>query len=122
MSDNLKQQIEKVKKSLSAVGREDGAPSMETKKVAKKVVKKVAKKTKSNGEVKAKLEKKARKPQTVEEGYISLAQLAEEAKITPQSARVRLRSSEVERPEGRWVFKEDSKAVREVRKVLGLPA
>lgn len=116
MSDNLKQQIEKVKKSLSAIGRQDESTSPKESKMAKKVVKKVAKKT--NG--KADAPKKARKPQTVEEGFVSLAQLADEAKVTPQSARVKLRTSEVPRPEGRWVFKEGSKALKEARQILGL--
>jgi len=90
-------------------------------KVAKKeskkvVVKKVDKKSaKKNGNGGA-----PRGPQEVPEGMVSIAELAEEAEITPQSARVKLRTSEVERPEGRWLWKKGSSSLKEARKVLGL--
>jgi hypothetical protein len=58
--------------------------------------------------------------QEVPEGMVSVAQLAEEAEITPQSARVKLRASDIERPEGRWLWKAGSKQLREARKILGL--
>jgi len=61
-----------------------------------------------------------RGPQEVPDGFVSVAQLAEEAEITPQSARVKLRSSEVERPEGRWLWKNGSSQLKAARKVLGL--
>jgi hypothetical protein len=62
----------------------------------------------------------SRGPQEVPEGHVSVAQLAEEAEITAQSARVKLRSSEIERPEGRWVWPEGSKALKKAREILGL--
>lgn len=77
----------------------------------KKVIKKVSKK--GNGGA-------PRGPQEVPDGMVSVAQLAEEAEITPQSARVKLRASEVERPEGRWLWKAGSSSLKAARKVLGL--
>lgn len=87
-----------------------------------KVVKKVKKGSKEEGK---KVSKKGnggapRGPQEVPEGMVSIAELAEEAEITPQSARVKLRTSEVERPEGRWLWKKGSSSLKEARKVLGL--
>lgn len=82
---------------------------MAVKKVVKKVVKKAA--AKSNG---------AGKAQEVPEGMISIAQLASEAEITAQSARVKLRGAEVERPEGRWLWKTGSSSLKAARKALGL--
>lgn len=79
----------------------------------KKVIKKVAKKSSNGGGA-------PRGPQEVPDGYISVAQLAEEAEITPQSARVKLRTSEIARPEGRWLWKKGSSQLKEARKVLGL--
>lgn len=81
------------------------------KKVVPKKVKKVAK---GNGGG------APRGPQEVPEGFISVAQLADEAEITPQSARVKLRTAEVARPEGRWLWKKGSSGLKEVRKILGL--
>jgi hypothetical protein len=46
--------------------------------------------------------------------------LAEEAEIAPQSARVKLRASDIDRPEGRWLWKKGSQALKQARKVLGL--
>lgn len=83
------------------------------KKGVKKIVKKVAKQ--KNGGA-------PRGPQEVPDGMISIAQLAEEAEITPQSARVKLRSSDVNRPEGRWLWKKGSGDLKAARKVLGLSA
>lgn len=91
--------------------------SDEVKKVATKVVKKVKKvaaKKESNGGG------AARGPQEVPEGMVSVAELAEEAEITPQSARVKLRASDVDRPEGRWLWKKGSSSLKAARKVLGL--
>lgn len=82
------------------------------KKVVKKVVKKAAKGGNGGGA--------PRGPQEVPEGFVSVAQLAEEAEITPQSARVKLRTSEIARPEGRWLWKKGSSQLKEARKVLGL--
>ena len=87
-----------------------------------KVVKKVKKGSKDEGS--KKVSKKSggapRGPQEVPEGMVSIAELAEEAEVTPQSARVKLRTAEVERPEGRWLWKKGSSGLKEVRKVLGL--
>lgn len=67
----------------------------------------------------AKSAKKAAKPS--DDGFVSLQDLASEAEIEPQSARVKLRDSDLEKPEGgRWRWKEGSKALKEARKVLGL--
>lgn len=78
----------------------------------KKVIKKVAKKGNGGGA--------PRGPQEVPEGMVSVGQLAEEAGIEAQSARVKLRASEIERPEGRWLWKAGSSALKAARKVLGL--
>lgn len=59
-----------------------------------------------------------RGPQEVPEGHVSIAQLAEEAGITAQSARVKLRGSDIERPEGRWVWPEGSKALKQAKAIL----
>lgn len=87
---------------------------MAEKSKVKKIVKKVAKKGNGGGA--------PRGPQEVPDGYISIAELAEEAEITPQSARVKLRSSDVSRPEGRWLWKKGSGDLKAARKVLGLSA
>lgn len=126
-------------KRVLAKGEDEDTPANEVRKVAK--VKKVAKGDESEKEVKGKKvkangksetkaagkeEKSAKKkggnrgPQEVPEGHVSVAELAEEAEITAQSARVKLRSSEVERPEGRWIWKEGSKELKKAREVLGL--
>jgi hypothetical protein len=46
--------------------------------------------------------------------------LAEEAEIAAQSARVKLRASDIDRPEGRWLWKKGSQSLKQARKVLGL--
>lgn len=118
------------------------AEKREVRKVAK--VKKVAKpeaeeadeapkgkKAKGNGKASAKPEKAEKKgkaekaspnrgPQEVPDGHVSIAELAAEAEITPQSARVKLRGSDIERPEGRWVWPENSKGLKKAREILGL--
>lgn len=74
---------------------------------------KKAKKGKDKGKKKAKDED--------DEGYVTVEELAEEAEMNAQSARVKLRDAELEKPEGgRWKWKEDSKALKAARKVLGL--
>lgn len=56
-----------------------------------------------------------------DEGFVTIGELAEEAEIEPQSARVKLREAELERPEGgRWRWKEGSKALKAARKAVGL--
>lgn len=122
---------------------EERQDKREVRKVAK--VKKVAKpeaeeadeapktkKAKGNGKATAKPEKAEKKaskkksdeetrgPQEVPEGHVSVAMLADEAEITAQSARVKLRASDIERPEGRWVWADGSKALKKAREILGL--
>jgi hypothetical protein len=119
MAKDLGSKIASLKENLKAAkpgeASESASPQREVKKVVKKVIaKKVAKKAaKGNGGA-------PRGPQEVPDGYISVAQLAEEAEITPQSARVKLRTSEISRPEGRWLWKKGSSQLKEARKVLGL--
>jgi len=85
-----------------------------------------APKAKSKSKVKAKpaktAAKSAKKPaKSDDNGFVTLQSLAEEAEIEPQSARVKLRDSDLEKPEGgRWRWKEGSKALKDARKVLGL--
>lgn len=112
--------VAKVKKvKADAVAEETEAPAK-------------GKKAKGNGKVAAKPEKAEKKsaakkesggnrgPQEVPEGHVSVAQLADEAEITAQSARVKLRGSDIDRPEGRWVWPEGSKGLKEARKILGI--
>lgn len=55
------------------------------------------------------------------EGYVTLQDLADEAEIEAQSARVKLRESDLDKPEGgRWRWKDGSKDLKAARKVLGL--
>ena len=116
--DDLQKQIDSLKGKLKAkpgdVGEIPTSPKREVKKVAKvkKVVKKAAKKGNGGGA--------PRGPQEVPEGFVSVAQLAQEAEIAGQSARVKLRASDVKRPEGRWLWKKGSSDLKAARKVLGL--
>ena len=56
-----------------------------------------------------------------DDNIVSLADLADEAGISAQSARQKLRNAEIERPEGkRWGWTPKSKELTKVRKVLGL--
>ena len=81
-------------------------------------------------ESKGKKAKKAAKPNGIsgsgkaesDDGLITVAQLAEEAEISPQSARVKLRAAELDRGEGRWKWEEGSKSLKAARKALGLEA
>lgn len=75
------------------------------------------------GKKAAKPAKKAKKgkDEDSDDGFVTLQDLAEEAEIEPQSARVKLRESDLEKPEGgRWRWKDGSKDLKAVRKVLGL--
>jgi hypothetical protein len=116
--EDLKTSIAAVKEALASDPPEPGTKKGARKvaKPVKKVVKKATKVAKTNGEKPAK--KAAAKE--VDENVVTLAQLAEEADIAPQSARVKLREAEVERPEGRWQWAVGSKALKEARKVIGL--
>lgn len=94
-----------------------------------KGAKKVAKKVKKAAEAEApKGKKKSAKPNGIsgsgkpesDEGLVTVADLAAEAEISPQSARVKLRAAELDRGEGRWKWEEGSKQLKAARKVLGL--
>lgn len=70
---------------------------------------------------KGKAKSKAKAKSDDDDGYVTIADLAEEAEIEAQSARVKLRESELGKPEGgRWRWKEGSKDLKAARKVLGL--
>ena len=80
--------------------------------------KKKAKKDKAGKKDKGK--KKAAKSDG-DEGFVTLQDLADEAEIEPQSARVKLREAELSKPEGgRWRWKEGSKDLKAARKAVGL--
>jgi hypothetical protein len=71
------------------------------------------------GKDKGKSKKKAKSDD--DEGYVTVEDLAEEAEINAQSARVKLREAELEKPEGgRWRWKDGSKGLKEARKAIGL--
>lgn len=81
--------------------------------------KKAKKSKKAKGKDKKK--SKSKDDDDSDEGYVTIGDLAEEAEIEPQSARVKLREAELEKPEGgRWRWKEGSKALKEARKAIGL--
>lgn len=94
-------------------GDEDEAPAKKSKKAAK---------GKDKGKGKGKAAKSAKKSKgDDDEGGISIQDLAEEAGINAQSARVKLREAEVSKPAGgRWRWKEGSKDLKAARKALGL--
>src|SRR5262249_23351335 len=102
-------------------------PKAKSKKV-KKVAKKVSKKVKDEDATEVKTKVKAKKTngkanghaEESDDGLITVAQLAEEAEISPQSARVKLRAAEMDRGEGRWKWAEGSKGLKQARKILGL--
>ena len=83
-----------------------------------KKVKKVAKTEKVEKPRKA--QKTNGSAEAHDEDVVTIAELAAELKISPQSARVKLRAAEIERGDGRWKWPRDSKALEKVRKVLGL--
>lgn len=69
---------------------------------------------------KGKASKKAAKSDD-DEGFVTIGDLAEEAGINAQSARVKLREAEVDKPEGgRWRWKDGSKSLKAARKAIGL--
>lgn len=68
----------------------------------------------------AKSSKKAAKSNG-DDGGVSIQELAEEAGINAQSARVKLRDAELGKPDGgRWRWKDGSKDLKAARKALGL--
>lgn len=115
--------INEVKADLESPGKPKPKGA---KKVAKKVAKKAAQveetsKTKTKAKAKAKSTGKTNgHAEKSEDGLITVAALAQEAGISPQSARVKLRAAELDRGEGRWKWEADSKSLKSARKVLGL--
>lgn len=70
---------------------------------------------------KGKAAKKAKSKDDDEDDRVSIEDLAEEAGINAQSARVKLREAELEKPEGgRWRWPEGSKGLKAARKAIGL--
>lgn len=113
---NEVRKVAKVKKVAKAAEEEvAAAPAKKGKKGNK-----VEAKAEVKGKAKAKSNGAPKGPQEVPEGHVSIAMLADEAEITSQSARVKLRGSEIERPEGRWVWPEGSKGLKKAREILGL--
>ena len=94
-------------------------PPSDPKPKVKKGVKKVAKKVEKTAK---KAEKKSNgTAKSADDNLVTLASLAEEAEITPASARKKLRGAELENP-GRWAWPEGSKGLKEAKKILGLAA
>lgn len=119
---DLEIDIEQAKKDLAEEPAEDSPQPKQkgARKVAKKVPKKTAAKSeKAPKKVAKKTNGTAREP-VKEEGVVTVAELAAEADMTAQSARVKLRAAEFDRGEGRWKWPEGSKALKEARKILGL--
>lgn len=122
--------MKNIKKATDAIRKEleeplpDHQPEKEKKmatkkKSKKKVSKKVAKKRGAKKVAKKGATKKVRKSKSTTDG-VTLAELADEAGISGQKARQKLRAAGIEREKGsRWVFsgKADLKAAR---KALGL--
>jgi outer membrane biosynthesis protein TonB len=117
----LQDSINKVAANLN--GEEPAPkPKREVKKVAKKVLKKKAKKADDEEKSTKKVKKAAKESNGAddEEGLVTVADLAAEAQISPQSARVKLRAAELDRGEGRWKWAEGSKGLKQARKILGI--
>lgn len=122
-TNDLESDIARVKKDLSESSAADISPKQTgAKKVAKKV-KKVAKTVESKKAPK----KLAKKPNgsgaakhVDADNLITVADLATEADISPQAARVKLRAADLDRGDGRWKWEEGSKTLKEARKILGL--
>ena len=88
------------------------------KKASKKVSRKAAKKKAAKKVTKKTAKKTARKQKKVE--GTTLKQLADEAGISGQKARQKLRAAGIEREKGgRWVFA-NAKTLKAARKALGL--
>ncbi len=120
----LEEKLEGLKDKFQQPVPEHGTITTE-KKMAKKVDKK-AEKEESNGKADAKAKKngkaaKADKDEDSNDGMITLADLAGEAKISGAAARRKIRAAELER-DGRWAWKDGSKSLKTARKALGLDA
>lgn len=66
------------------------------------------------------VKKKDKKEKESLDGLIQLKELAKEAKVSPTSARVKLRGADVESDAGRWAWKKGSSNYKAARKALGL--
>lgn len=55
---------------------------------------------------------------TPEEGYITVAELAQSANIQPNKARNILRKANIKKPKNGWTFKNDDPIVTQIRKLL----
>lgn len=128
-NDDIKADLQEIRNELG----EAASTKRKVKKVAKKVAKTetteetTSKKNKSKGktaEASTTKSNGAKRTRTehVEEGMVSLRQLAEEAGIAPPVARAKLRASDIDRGDGRWKFEEGSKRLKEARKILGTAA
>jgi hypothetical protein len=119
---------EETESTINEVKADLERPAKPKPKGAKKVAKKVKKASEEDESPKGKVKKKGKAKANgnatgghkEEDGLITVADLAAEAEISPQSARVKLRAAELDRGEGRWKWEEGSKALKQARKVLGL--
>jgi predicted amidophosphoribosyltransferase len=60
------------------------------------------------------------KPRHVE-GHVTLSQLAADAGMQAQLARLYVKRAKVEKPADGWRWKDGSRGLKKVRKILGLP-
>lgn len=82
--------------------------------------KKMAERKKAPAKKKRKA-KAAAKKSVSDDNVVTLADIADEAGISSQQARQKLRNAEIERPDGkRWGWSPKSKALTQARKALGL--
>ncbi len=118
MSKLVTKRVEAIREELSKPIPEHLAqkekPMAERKSSAKK---KAAPKKKAA----AKKKPAAKKAAAKDDNVVTLADLADEAGISGQAARQKLRNAEIERPEGkRWGWTSKSKELTKVRKALGI--
>lgn len=112
----IKQKVEAIREELKEPLPEPQNPK--EKKMATKKKSRKARKKKGKGAKKVGAKKKAAKSNS---DGITLKELADEAGISGQSARKKLRDAGIEREEGgRWAWKEGSKALKAARKAIGL--
>jgi HPt (histidine-containing phosphotransfer) domain-containing protein len=117
---SLEDEIAAVKQELADADTASSKPKPEGARKMVKKVKKVAKSTKAPPVKKVAKKTNGAEKSASTEGLVTLTQLAEEAKISPQSARVKLRAADIDRGDGRWKFEEGSKRLRQAREILGL--
>ncbi len=120
MSKKLNEQVQEIREEIDKPIPEH-TPIEEKKMSDKKAKPKKAKTEKPKAKTeKPKTEKAKTKPKTKTEDMVTLAELCTEAGITPAVARHKLRSSEVENPEGRWAWVVGSRKLKAAQKVLGI--